>query len=162
MTFVCVDLPISRVFFGSLFPICSQSVPSRWDEPLRWHKLFGHSFRFHRRILASPSRRRGLGKNPNSETVFDGHSCSIWAICMHLFLTNFCVCERACNLQSEMTQDIDADGLRDEIHIIFHAGPIIDSEGEEWFERLSDQRLRKEYSQDASRWPLPKRRPATP
>ena len=25
-----------------------------WGEPLGWHKLFGHSFRFHRRILASP------------------------------------------------------------------------------------------------------------
>ena len=30
--------------------------------PLEWHKLFGHSFRFHRRILAPLSRRRGLGK----------------------------------------------------------------------------------------------------
>src|SRR6516162_404808 len=27
-TYVCVDLPISRVFFGSLFPICSRFVPS--------------------------------------------------------------------------------------------------------------------------------------
>src|SRR5215472_118839 len=35
---------------------------THWGEPLGWHKLFGHSFRFHRGILASPSRRRGLGK----------------------------------------------------------------------------------------------------
>src|SRR6516165_7963917 len=33
-----------------------------WGEPLGWHKFFGHSFRFHKGILVSPSRRRGLGK----------------------------------------------------------------------------------------------------
>jgi hypothetical protein len=31
MTYVYVDLAISRVFFGSLFPICSQFVPSLPD-----------------------------------------------------------------------------------------------------------------------------------
>src|SRR6266436_3048860 len=40
-----------------------------WGEPLGWHKLFGHSFRFHRRILASPSRRRGLGKGTAFESL---------------------------------------------------------------------------------------------
>src|SRR6267154_545248 len=40
-----------------------------WGEPLRWHKLSGHSFRFHRRILASPSRRRGLGKGTAFESL---------------------------------------------------------------------------------------------
>src|SRR6267154_1281732 len=40
-----------------------------WGEPLRWHKLFGHSFCFHRRILASPSRRRGLGKGTAFESL---------------------------------------------------------------------------------------------
>src|SRR6266567_1347885 len=36
--------------------------PTGTREPLSWHSFFGHSFRFHKRVLASPSRRRGLGK----------------------------------------------------------------------------------------------------
>ena len=48
--------------------------------------------------------------------------------------------------------DLDADELREEIHSIFHPEPIIGSEGEEWHERLPDQRLRKEYALDASYW----------
>jgi hypothetical protein len=48
--------------------------------------------------------------------------------------------------------DLDADGLREEIHSIFHPEPIVGSEGEEWHERLPDQRLRKEHSLDASYW----------
>jgi hypothetical protein len=43
------------------------------DEPLSWHKLFGHSFRFHKNVLASPSRRRGLGKG----TAFESPSPAI-------------------------------------------------------------------------------------
>src|SRR5229473_4614610 len=31
MTYVCVALPISPLFFGSLFPSCSQFVPSFTD-----------------------------------------------------------------------------------------------------------------------------------
>ena len=31
-TYVCVDRPISRVSFGSLFPICSRFVPSLWGD----------------------------------------------------------------------------------------------------------------------------------
>src|SRR6267378_6342496 len=58
------------------FVVCSQSVPHLfpvcWGEPLGWHKLFGHSFRFHRRILASPSRRRGLGKGTAFESLSPG------------------------------------------------------------------------------------------
>src|SRR6266436_7560337 len=46
-----------------------KSDPTIWGEPLGWHKLFGHSFRFHRRILASPSRRRGLGKGTAFESL---------------------------------------------------------------------------------------------
>src|SRR6516165_12271799 len=43
--------------------------PNPWGEPLGWHKLFGPSFRFHRGILASPSRRRGLGKGTAFESL---------------------------------------------------------------------------------------------
>jgi hypothetical protein len=39
-----------------------------WGEPLGWHKLFGHSFRFRKSVLASPSRRRGLGKGTAFES----------------------------------------------------------------------------------------------
>src|SRR6516164_3904482 len=39
-----------------------------WGEPLGWHKFFGHSFRFHKGILVSPSRRRGLGKGTAFES----------------------------------------------------------------------------------------------
>src|SRR6202165_5254429 len=42
--------------------------PRYWGEPLRWHKLFGHSFRFRKSVLASPSRRRGLGKGTALES----------------------------------------------------------------------------------------------
>src|SRR5713101_685076 len=42
--------------------------PTVWGEPLRWHKLFGHSFRFHKNVLASSSRRRGLGKGTAFES----------------------------------------------------------------------------------------------
>src|SRR5882762_5762035 len=69
MTYVHLVLLSSPVFFRSLFPICSPFVPSLGGEPLGWHKLFGHSFRFHRRILASPSRRRGLGKGTAFESL---------------------------------------------------------------------------------------------
>ena len=41
---------------------------ANWGEPLRWHKLFGHSFRFPKGVLASPSRRRGLGKGTAFES----------------------------------------------------------------------------------------------
>src|SRR5271165_4246132 len=37
--------------------------------PLRWHSFFGHSFRFRNRVLASPNRRRGLGKGTASESL---------------------------------------------------------------------------------------------
>ena len=40
-----------------------------WGEPLRWHNFFGHSFRFHKGVLASPSRRRGLGKGTALESL---------------------------------------------------------------------------------------------
>ena len=64
---------VSQSFVFKLFPV-SYLIVVFWEgfglkldsglcgEPLGWHKLFGHSFRFHKRILASPSRRRGLGK----------------------------------------------------------------------------------------------------
>jgi hypothetical protein len=41
-----------------------------WGEPLSWHSFFGHSFRFHKSVLASPSRRRGLGKGTAFESPF--------------------------------------------------------------------------------------------
>ncbi len=40
-----------------------------WGEPLRWHNFFGHSFRFRKGVLASPSRRRGLGKGAAFESL---------------------------------------------------------------------------------------------
>ena len=49
-------------FMGVFGGYCSQIVPNFWGEPLSWHSFFGHSFRFHKSVLASPSRRRGLGK----------------------------------------------------------------------------------------------------
>jgi hypothetical protein len=46
MTCVHIDRPISWVFFGSLFPICSRFVPSlRWNDPLNWHSRDGHTLR---------------------------------------------------------------------------------------------------------------------
>ncbi len=48
--------------------------------------------------------------------------------------------------------DLDADDLREAIHSIFYPEPVIGSEGEEWYERLPDERLRKEYSLDTSYW----------
>jgi hypothetical protein len=47
--------------------------PNSWGEPLRWHNFFGHSFRFRRSVLASPSRRRGLGKG----TAFESPSPAV-------------------------------------------------------------------------------------
>src|SRR6266446_3354544 len=44
-----------------------------WGEPLRWHSFFGHSFRFRKSVLASPSRRRGLGKG----TAFESPSPAV-------------------------------------------------------------------------------------
>lgn len=41
-TYVCVDRPISRVFFRSLFPICSRSVPNFSD--FTWEKRPGRVF----------------------------------------------------------------------------------------------------------------------
>ena len=35
--------------------------PKARDEPLSWRSFFVHSFRFRKSVLASPSRRRGLG-----------------------------------------------------------------------------------------------------
>src|SRR6267378_307360 len=47
--------------------------PILWGEPLRWHSFFGHSFRFRKSVLASPSRRRGLGKG----TAFESPSPAV-------------------------------------------------------------------------------------
>src|SRR5229473_223174 len=47
--------------------------PSSWGEPLSWHSFLGHSFRFHKSVLASPSRRRGLGKG----TAFESPSPAV-------------------------------------------------------------------------------------
>src|SRR6266478_4054297 len=44
-----------------------------WGEPLGWHSFFGHSFRFRKSVLASPSRRRGLGKG----TAFESPSPAV-------------------------------------------------------------------------------------
>src|ERR1700687_5257340 len=49
--------------------ICSGVGPRVWGEPLRWHSFFGHSFRFRKSVLASPSRRRGLGKGTAFEST---------------------------------------------------------------------------------------------
>ncbi len=46
-----------------------KSDPAFWGEPLRWHNFFGHSFRFRKGVLASPSRRRGLGKGTAFESL---------------------------------------------------------------------------------------------
>ena len=40
-----------------------------WGEPLSWHSFFGHSFRFRKSVLVSPSRRRGLGKGTAFESL---------------------------------------------------------------------------------------------
>src|ERR1700730_7909832 len=49
--------------------VCARDLDvDQWGEPLRWHKLFGHSFRFPKGVLASPSRRRGLGKGTALES----------------------------------------------------------------------------------------------
>src|SRR6266567_6633926 len=53
--------------------------PTGTREPLRWHSFFGHSFRFRKSVLASPSRRRGLGKG----TAFESPSP---AVLIELFL----------------------------------------------------------------------------
>ena len=58
---------VERLLFGPKLD------PSSWGEPLRWHKLFGHSFRVHKSVLASPSRRRGLGKG----TAFESPSPAV-------------------------------------------------------------------------------------
>src|SRR5260370_42234787 len=71
---------ISLLFLGSAYFLhhdfvwCSRHSgpkldPHRWGEPLRWHSFFGHSFRFHNSVLASPSRRRGLGKGTALESL---------------------------------------------------------------------------------------------
>src|SRR3974377_202671 len=53
-----------------ILPLLGRKLDGKsWGEPLGWHKLFGHSFRFHRRILACPSRRRGLGKGTAFESL---------------------------------------------------------------------------------------------
>jgi hypothetical protein len=46
-----------------------QVGPNFWGEPLSWHSFFGHSFRFRKSVLASPSRRRGLGKGTAFESL---------------------------------------------------------------------------------------------
>jgi hypothetical protein len=51
----------------------SKSDSTLWGEPLRWHSFFGHSFRFHKSVLASPSRRRGLEKG----TAFESPSPAV-------------------------------------------------------------------------------------
>jgi len=48
--------------------LCTADGPRLWGEPLSWHSFFGHSFRFHKSVLASPSRRRGLGKGTAFES----------------------------------------------------------------------------------------------
>src|SRR5260370_42043449 len=50
-------------------PSVPQSDTQAWGEPLRWHSFFGHSFRFRKSVLASPSRRRGLGKGTAFESL---------------------------------------------------------------------------------------------
>src|SRR5216684_8469776 len=53
-----------------------------WGEPLSWHSFFGHSFRFRDSVLASPSRRRGLGKgtafeSPSPAVLWKSFCCSL-------------------------------------------------------------------------------------
>src|SRR6266704_3355393 len=50
-----------------------KSDPTIWGEPLGWHSFFGHSFRFRKSVLASPSRRMGLGKG----TAFESPSPAV-------------------------------------------------------------------------------------
>src|SRR5438132_14072104 len=52
-----------------------------WGEPLGWHKFFGHSFRFHKGVLVSPSRRRGLGKGATSPP--SPEMLSTFVVCSH-------------------------------------------------------------------------------
>ena len=58
-----------------------KSVTQSWGEPFRWHKLFGHSFRFLKSVLASSSRVRGLGKGamspPFPRIAVDSLTCSL-------------------------------------------------------------------------------------
>src|SRR6516165_9003986 len=51
------------------------------SEPLRWHKFFGHGFRFHKGVLVSPGRRRGLGKG----TAFESPSPAVLSKSVCLF-----------------------------------------------------------------------------
>ena len=57
------------------------SYVNGWGEPFRWHKLFGHSFRFLKSVLASSSRVRGLGKGamspPFPRIAVDSLTCSL-------------------------------------------------------------------------------------
>src|SRR6266699_1166508 len=57
--------PQSHISLLLLVPILYLTY---WGEPLSWHSFFGHSFRFHRSVLASPSRRRDLGKGAALES----------------------------------------------------------------------------------------------
>src|ERR1051325_1408965 len=56
-------------FAGYLPLFVPKLFPFEWGEPLRWHSFFGHSFRFRKSVLASPSRRRGLGKGTAFESL---------------------------------------------------------------------------------------------
>jgi hypothetical protein len=53
-------------------------------EPLKWRNFFGHSFRFRKSVLASPSRIRGLGKGatspPSLEMLSNSLVCSSFVL----------------------------------------------------------------------------------
>src|SRR5712691_7274651 len=69
-----VALPLLRLENGANWTeFCTQVGPKFWGEPLSWHSFLGHSFRFHKSVLASPSRRRGLGKG----TAFESPSPAV-------------------------------------------------------------------------------------
>src|SRR6266702_7274144 len=60
---------ISLLFLGSAYSLhddfvcCSGAIgPRFWGEPLRWHNFLGHSFRFRKSVLASPSRKKRIGR----------------------------------------------------------------------------------------------------
>ncbi len=66
---VVLDFELKKDLYQALSRMRPDKDPRYWGEPLSWHKLFGHSFRFPKGVLASPSRRRGLGKGTAFESL---------------------------------------------------------------------------------------------
>ena len=49
-------------------PNCSRIVPTIWGDPLKSHKIFGHTLRLYFHVFAACSRGWGLGKGTAFES----------------------------------------------------------------------------------------------